>query len=203
MTGPTMTEAMNSPQPGVHAGRFAGRRFALIRCAWFALLLMPLAACSAEYQRLDIAPSSPDSTKDFVGGHGRIKVHFQNYNERADVEVFPEPPLTIQAGDGRCEVDGGVWVRSSVHLSSSGRVLMVQEYSGSADELVFYSTQSCKEELRIDVSGAKWAMSGERLLIGRGCTSDAIASCPKVVTYELGKNELPAPAKNSSKNPRE
>jgi hypothetical protein len=88
-----------------------------------------------------------------------------------------------------------------VHLSSSGRVLMVQEYSGSSDELVFYSTHSCKEELRIDVSGAKWTMSGERLLIGRGCTSDTIASCPKIVTYELDKNELPAPAKSSSKNP--
>jgi hypothetical protein len=195
-----MIGAMNSPGPGVHAGRFASRRFAQLRCASLALLLIPVAACSAEYQRLNIAPSSPDSTKDFVGGHGRVKVHFQNYNGRADVEVFPEPPLTIQAGEGRCEVDGGVWVRSSVHLSSSGRVLMVQEYSGSSDELVFYSTQSCKEELRIDVSGAKWTMSGERLLIGRGCASDIVASCPKVVTYELGKNELPLPAKKPNKN---
>ncbi|HEY0681074.1 MAG TPA: hypothetical protein VGD45_01960 [Steroidobacter sp.] len=196
-----MTAAMISPEPGVHDGRFAGHRFAQIRCASFVLLMMPLAACGAEYRRLDIAPSSPDSTKNFVGGQGRVKVHFENYNGRADVEVFPEPPLTIQAGDGRCDVDGGVWVRSSVHLSSSGRVLMVQEYSGSADELVFYSTQTCKQELRIDVSGAKWAMSGERLLIGRSCTSDAVASCPKVVTYELDENELPSPAKTSNGNP--
>jgi hypothetical protein len=173
----------------------------MLRCISLALLLIPIAACSAEYERLTIAPSSPDSTKDFVGGRGRIKVHFQNFNDRADVEVFPEPPLTIQAGDSRCEVDGGVWVRNSVHLSSSGRVLMVQEYSGSSDELVFYSTQSCKEELRIDVSGAKWTMSGERLLIGTGCTADTVTSCQKVVTYELGKNELPAPAKSSRKNP--
>jgi hypothetical protein len=173
----------------------------MLRCASLALLLIPVAACSAEYQRLNIAPSSPGTTKDFVGEQGRVKVHFQNYNGRADVEVFPEPPLTIQAGDNRCEVDGGVWVRSSVHLSSSGRVLMVQEYSGSSDELVFYSTHSCKEELRIDVSGSKWTMSGQRLLIGRGCTSDSVANCPKVVTYELDQNELPAPAKNSSKIP--
>ena len=201
MTAPTMTAAMNSPAPGLHAGRLESRRFAPVHSAWLALLLMPLAACSAEYQRLNIAPSTPDSTKDFVGEHGRVKVHFQNYNGRADVEVFPEPPLTIQAGDGRCDVDGGVWVRSSVHLSGSGRVLMVQEFSGSADELVFYSTESCREQLRIDVSGAKWAMSGERLLIGRGCTSDAVASCPKVVTYELDENELPSPATTANKHP--
>jgi hypothetical protein len=191
MTGSTMPAAMNSPD----------RRLTQIRGAWLALLLVPLAACSEEYQRLDIAPSSPGSTKDFVGGQGKVKVHFQNFNERADVEVFPEPPMTIQAGDGRCDVDGGVWVRNSVYLSGSGRVLMVQEYSGSSDELVFYSTQTCKEELRIDVSGAKWAMSGERLLIGKGCTLDAVANCPKVVTYALDKNELPAPTKNANKNP--
>lgn len=167
--------------------------------AWLALLLMPLGACSAEYQHLNIAPSSPDSTKDFVGGQGKVKVHFQNFNDRADVEVFPEPPLTIQVGDSRCDVDGGVWVRNSVHLSGSGRVLMVQEFSGSSDELVFYSTQSCKEQLRIDVSGAKWALSGERLLIAKGCTADAVANCPNVVTYELDQNELPAKASN--KNP--
>lgn len=201
MTGSIMTAALNSPEPGVHAKRFPARRRTQIRCVSLALLLVPLAACSAEYQRLDIAPSSPGSTKDFVGGQGRVKVHFQNYNERADVEVFPEPPMTIQAGDGRCDVDGGVWVRNSVYLSGSGRVLMVQEYSGSSDELVFYSTQACKEELRIDVSGAKWAMSGERLLIGRSCTSDALTSCANVVTYELGKNELPVPAKKANKNP--
>lgn len=182
------------------ANRSPGRRFAQTRCAWLALLWVPLAACSEEYQRLDIAPSSPGATQDFVGERGRVKVLFQNFNGRADVEVFPEPPLTIQAGDGRCEVDGGVWVRNSVYLSGSGRVLMVQEYSGSSDELVFYSTQSCKEQLRIDVSGAKWALSGERLLIGKGCTADAVANCPKVVTYELDKNELPAPAKNA-RNP--
>jgi hypothetical protein len=191
MTGLTMTAAMHSPD----------RRLTQIRGAWLALLLVPLAACSEEYQRLDIAPSTPGSTKDFVGGQGRIKVHFQNFNERADVEAFPEPPMTIQAGDARCDVDGGVWVRNSVYLSGSGRVLMVQEYSGSSDELVFYSTQTCKEERRIDVSGAKWALSGERLLIAKGCTSQTIASCPKVVTYELDKNELPASAKNANKNP--
>lgn len=187
-----MTAAMNSPRAGVHAR---------IRGAWLALLLVPLAACSAEYQRLDIAPSSPDSSKDFVGERGRVKVHFQNFNERGDVEVFPEPPMTLQVGDGRCDVDGGIWVRNSVYLSGSGRVLMVQEYSGSADELVFYATQSCKEELRIDVSGAKWAMSGERLLIGKGCSKAAVAECPNVVTYELDKNELPKPAKKPGKNP--
>jgi hypothetical protein len=177
-----MTAAMDSP----------GRRFAQLRCASLALLLIPVAACSAEYQKLNIAPTSPDSTKEFVGGRGQVKVHFQNFNGRADVEVFPEPPLTIETDAGRCEVDGGIWVRGSVHLSGSGRVLMVQEYSGSTDELVFYSTRSCKEVVRIDVSGAKWTMSGERLLVGRGCTADTVASCPKLVTYELDKNELPA-----------
>lgn len=178
-----------------------GAVHSLLRCAVLALLLTPVAACSAEYQKLNIAPSSPDSTKDFVGSKGPVKVHFQNYNGRADVEVFPEPPLIIQDGDGRCEVDGGVWVRNSVHLSSSGRMLMVQEYSGSADELVFYSTDNCKETLRIDVSGAKWTMSGERLVIGKGCTADTVTSCPKVVTYELDKNELPSLAKNAVKTP--
>jgi hypothetical protein len=201
MTGPAMTAARNSPVPGVHTGNPPGRRLGQIRGASLALLLVPLAACSADYQRLDIAPSSPTSTKDFVGGKGRVKVHFDNYSERADVESFPEPPMTIQAGDGHCDVDGGVWVRNAVYLSASERVLMVQEYSGSSDELVFYSTQSCKEQLRIDVSGAKWALSGERLLIARGCTSNAVASCPNVVTYELDKNELPSLTKKSSQNP--
>jgi len=44
---------------------------------------------------------------------------------------------------------------SGVHLSKDEKVLMVQEYSGSNDSLVFYGTVNCKELRRLDISGAR------------------------------------------------
>jgi len=131
----------------------------------------------------------------FAGQGRAVVVEFINETGRANVDEFPEPPLTIRRGAGAaCEVDGGIWVRRSAHLSKDERVLMLQEYSGSNDSLVFYDTSNCKELRRLDISGARWELRSGQLLVGRACDTQAVSTCKRVERFEFDQSCLPKQA---------
>lgn len=126
-------------------------------------------ACACAMAPLPVDPVDA-SRRDVYAGKGKaVEVSFRNLSERAEVDVFPEPPMTLRRlRSGRvCEVDGGAWARRSLHLSTDERVLLVQEYSGSNDRLVFYDTATCKRRAEIDVSGAQWSVGADRIVVQR------------------------------------
>lgn len=121
-----------------------------------------------------LAPLAVDpldgTRRDIYAGRGKaVEVSFRNLSERADVDAFPEPPMTLRSlrSGAACEVDGGVWARRSVHLSADEKTLLVQEYSGSNDRLLFYDTATCKQRAGIDISGAQWSIDGGRIVVQR------------------------------------
>ena len=155
-------------------------------------VLIPAAACDGPLQPLAIQQKSPESTLVFTGKGSAVTVEFINETGRANVDEFPEPPLTIRRKEGAaCEVDGGIWVRRSAHLSKDEKVLMLQEYSGSSDSLVFYDTANCKELRRLDISSARWELSGDQLLIGKSCSGQAVSTCNRVERFEFDQSCLP------------
>ncbi|WP_293374843.1 hypothetical protein [Nevskia sp.] len=123
----------------------------------------------------------------YRGIGSRIEVIFRNERLNGPVDVFPEPPLTIQhVNSGKhCEIDGGVWVRAAVYLSGNEKALLVQEYSGSTDELIIYGTDHCEQRVRIDVTGKRWRVSGSAIHLSERCSDDAL--CPAETALSVEK----------------
>ncbi|MEW5757786.1 MAG: hypothetical protein AB1810_15970 [Pseudomonadota bacterium] len=146
---------------------------------FLALLALPSMGCDRSFKHIQIDPIQPSRLDVFVGKGNTIALEFHNENPNPAVDVFPEPPLTVRhiPSGHSCEIDGGVWVRRSVYLSADEATLLVQEYSGSNDHLVFYRTRSCKKIHEIEVSGALWKISGNELAIGHQCSGEEIKTC--------------------------
>ena len=162
-----------------------------IRAIAIAMFTLPQAACGDAYQALALVPEHRGDAKALVGYGKRVEVRFKTESGRDDVEVFPEPPLVIINDGHACEVDGGVWVRVSVHLSDNEDVLMVQEFSGSNDELVFYDTSTCKELRRIDVSALRWWLEGSQLLLGSSCSGKDFDTCSDRSRHDFDDRGIP------------
>ena len=147
--------------------------------------------------RVLINPIESNRTDVFVGKGKTIEVQFRNESTRPVVDVFPEPPLTVnnQASGRSCDIDGGVWVRQSVYLSRDEKMLVVQEFSGSNDHLVFYDTNTCEKRSEIDVSMALWRISKNRISVGRECSGEDMRTCRSLREFILGKLCNPKTAK--------
>jgi len=78
-------------------------------------------------------------------------------------------------------------VRQSVYLSADENTLLVQEFSGSNDSLVLYDTATCKKRSGIDVSGARWKVSGNRIAVGRQCSGEDMKTCRSLNEFALDK----------------
>jgi Tse1 toxin immunity protein Tsi1 len=137
--------------------------------------------------QLPINPITSARKDIFVGKGKIIEVRFRNENTSQMVEVFPEPPLTVrnQLSGRSCDIDGGVWVRQAVYLDADEKTLLVQEFSGSNDFLVFYDTTTCQKQSEIDVSGARWKISNNQISIGRQCSDEDMQSCRSVTKFVL------------------
>jgi hypothetical protein len=141
------------------------------QCMWRPL---PLAAVQAD--------------RKFYAGQGkRVSLRFANDRTDSEPEVFPEGPLRIDgASGGSCEIPpGDIRVRNSVHLSSDEGSLLLLEYSGSNDSIVLYETTSCHQLAKVDVSGSKWALQPQGLVVGTNCSGDAVTSCSTTNIYEF------------------
>jgi len=177
--------------------------------SWVATLLVLLTGCTAAegdggcgWRPLAVAAAQADR-REYVGKGERIELHLSN--ERTDVEpdVFPESPLRIKqiAGGGGCEIPAGdIRVRNSLHLSADETRLLIQEYSGSNDSIVLYDTGTCSQLAQLDISGAKWILQPQGLLVGTDCKGDELASCSKTRTYTFGGQcRVIEPSKSSSR----
>lgn len=101
-------------------------------------------------------PASAERNDLYVGRSGEIELRFINEKKLGEVEVFPEPPLTVVQPNGQCEINGGIWRRDAVWLGAQGQTLVTVEYSGSNQQFMFYHTANCRVTGTLDVSNAKW-----------------------------------------------
>ena len=152
-------------------------------------------ACDCALQRVPVEPIASGRHDIYVGKASTLELRFHNDSAKAEVDVFPEPPLTIghPATGATCDIDGGIWVRQAVYLSRDEKTLLVQEYSGSNDQLVMYDTATCRKTGEIDVSGARWKITADRISIGRQCSGDDIGTCQQVKQVSLDHTCKPVP----------
>jgi len=155
--------------------------------------------CDCALTQVPINPIEPARNDIFVGKAATLELRFRNESARQGVDVFPEPPLTVHhsASGESCDIDGGIWVRRSVYLSADEKILLVQEFSGSNDQLVFYDTTTCKKRSEIDVSGARWKIANNQISIGRQCSGEDITTCRSI--KQLGLDKFCNPIKNKTK----
>jgi len=137
--------------------------------------------------------------KKFIASGKRVSISFQSYSDAdaSDIDVFPEPPVVIgnKETGASCKIlDGGIWVRAEVYLSSNENYALMNEYSGSGSDLVVYDTSTCLEVERLDVSGVDWSIAGNKLNIGGNCSNSEPKNCASSGTVNLElliKNKSP------------
>lgn len=151
-------------------------------------LLASTAHGECGYRALAVEAETPAL---YVGAGKRVQVEFDNYRLDGDVDRFPEPPMRIRQGGVSCRVDGGIWLRDGVYLDAAERRLLVQSFSGSGGELSLYDTGNCAELSRVYLPEGRWALDGERLLVGRQCAGEGIAGCAARDVHVLDERCLP------------
>ncbi|MEQ1621763.1 MAG: hypothetical protein ABL919_10175 [Methylococcales bacterium] len=116
-----------------------------------------------------INPMSPDRTDIYIGQSNMVELQFRNDKVTGTVEVFPEPPLTInnRKSNTSCAIEGGVWARNGVFISNDDSVVVVHEFSGSNDSLNFYNTQTCKKLNEIDISNSTWNIKESEISVAK------------------------------------
>jgi len=163
------------------------------------LFLLPLlgAACAHSLEEavfhqtaVVLAQGSPAQPKQFMASGKRIAILFRSDSSAAahEIDVFPEPPVIIRdkTGGASCQImEGGIWVRSAVYLSADERHVVLNEYSGSASDLVSYDTRTCREVKRLDVSGMRWTVEKTRLRLGKQCTGSGMTNCAAFQFFDL------------------
>ena len=152
-------------------------------------------AAECALKPIQIHQITPERRDVFVGKGERVQLEFNNFSTGEEIEVFPEPPLVVRRLSKKgvaCKIGGGIWTRKDVFLSKDESTLLVREYSGSNDSLVFYDTGSCKRRDEIDVSGARWSVSGSKVVVGTQCQDDTLASCRSIRRQTLNGACRPA-----------
>lgn len=137
--------------------------------AWL-LAAAPAIGCACALQPVAIEPAAAEPTDIYIGRTSMLEVRFHNDKTIGPVDVFPEPPMTVQrpSSPASCRVnDGGIWVRRHVFASTDGSMLVTHEYSGSNDELAFYDTRTCGKRASVDLSITTWRMEGDTLRMTR------------------------------------
>lgn len=170
-------------------------RLHIVVFAMFSTVFSISHAAECALKRVQIHQIAPERRDVFVGKGERVQLEFNNFSNAAEIEVFPDPPLVVrrlsQKG-GACKISGGIWTRKDVFLSKDELTLLVREYSGSNDSLVFYDTRSCKRHDEIDVSNARWSVSGRKVVVGTQCQDEMLESCRSLRRQTLNGACLPA-----------
>ncbi len=148
------------------------------------LLLLLFCACTScvpaigketcDLTKLEVGPWKPDDFTKYVGTGATIELSWVNPSPSKPTDQFHEPPLLIRNSTtgNRCEIDGGIWVRDQIYLSTDERTLVLKSYSGSSTHLEFYETAGCKQLADIEVSGPSVVVEKNRVTFDGGCEYD-------------------------------
>lgn len=159
---------------------------------WFCSIT-PSAACACRLQWVSIDPEQAEPAETYIGKWAGFELRFHNDKTSGQVDVFPEPPVILMQLDTRAECSitaGGIWVRKHVYASADGNMLMLHEYSGSNDELVFYDPRTCRKRAVVDVSNSRWVLGDDGGLV----VSPATAGQP----VRISLDRMCLPVKSSS-----
>jgi hypothetical protein len=133
--------------------------------------------------------AGPDAGQ-FTGRFGAFESVFRGDRADPGVDLFPEPPLTLRsvASGASCDIDGGVWVRRAMWGDDRHAMLLVQEFSGSDDRLVFHDARTCARVAELDVAGARWRVEPSAVEIGRHCRGTTPETCAQRRRVTLDAN---------------
>ena len=127
-------------------------------------------------------------------------MHFRNEDAPNPAEVFPDPLVTVKnvKTAKSCDILDGSGIRSdkSVYLDTSNRMLILYQYSGSNDFLIFYDPNTCQKLTEIDVSGKSWEISGDRISTHQYCMGNDLTPCPTIQEFKLDNRCLAKDSKS-------
>jgi hypothetical protein len=143
--------------------------------------LLNTATNDCKLQNIKIVSADLSRNDIYYGRGGNYEVQFRNENAPNPADNFPDPLVTVKnttAGES-CDIKdaSGIWAGESVYLDTKQRVLLMNEYSGSSDTLVFYDLTSCRKLDEYDVSGKRWEIAFDKIRIGQECQGDDVNTC--------------------------
>ena len=140
-------------------------------------------------QNIPVVSADPSRNNIYYGRRGNYEVQFRNENAPTPTDNFPDPMVTVKniTSGKSCDIKdaSGIWAGESVYLDMKQRVLLLNEYSGSSDTLIFYDPAQCRKLDELDVSGKRWEVASDRIRIGRECEDDDINTCRHIDEMNL------------------
>jgi hypothetical protein len=151
---------------------------------------MAAEARTCTFNALAIEPTSATRAEQYKGAGKKIEVLFHNEQFDRPVKTFPESSMKIRRADksAQCEIDGGIWTRNAVFLSSDESAVIAKEFSGSNEQLSIYDAKTCALKQKIDVSGGAWKLEAQQLTVGKKCSNDQIESCTQLMQFHWRAN---------------
>lgn len=145
-------------------------------------------------QKIPVISTDPSRNEVYAGKGVAIEVQFRNENAPKPADIFPDPRVTVKnlTTAKSCDIkDGtGIWSGKSVYLDANERVLVLNEYSGSSDTLIFYDPRTCHRLAELDVSNRRWEISADRIRTGEHCGGNDTNSCRHIQESMLDKQCL-------------
>lgn len=158
----------------------------------FFALSAPALAGPCRYDAVRIDPAPAGQMKTFAGTRNGVTLTFTNEADRKEIDAFPEPPVTVRTRGKSCEItDGGIWARGGVHVSRDGRRLMLHEYTGGNDMMVFYDAATCAKRGEIVTTGSYVTPVAGGLRFDSECSGEDRTSCGKHTRTRLTSQCLP------------
>lgn len=167
-----------------------------------ALLLFSLFGChslQAQNQacilkNIPVASIDPSRNDIYIAKSYTFEIQFHNENAPNPADIFPDPLIKIRkiATNEFCEIiDGyGIWSGRSVYLDTSEQTLVLNEFSGSSDTLIFYNPRTCHRLMEFNVSNKLWKILADRIRTGNNCLTETIDSCSHIQEFFLDKQCL-------------
>lgn len=149
-------------------------------------------------QKIPIVSTDSSRNEIYAARTVTIEVQFRNEDAPNPAEVFPDPLVTVKnlTTAKSCDIKDGYGIWSSVYLDANERALILNEYSGSSQILLFYDPKTCRKLAKLDVSGKSWEISGDRIRTHQYCMGDDIAPCPSTQEFRLDNRCLPNESKS-------
>jgi hypothetical protein len=100
---------------------------------------------NCDLRLIDVEPTNPGDYRTYSGRGKVIELVFVNDRPGKPADVFPEPAIilkNITTGE-KCQIEGGIWIKDRVYLTSDEKVAGLGCYSGSSVRLQLYDTETC------------------------------------------------------------
>lgn len=152
----------------------------------------PATSKNCVLQKIPVISSDPARNEVYTGKGAAIEVQFRNENAPKPADIFPDPRVTVKniTTAESCDIkDGsGIWSGKAVYLEASEHVLVLNEYSGSSDTLIFYDPKTCRRLAELDVSNRRWEIATDRIRTGQACGGNEVNSCRHIQEWMLNKH---------------